>query len=358
MSKNSRFNQWNFLKVFALILVLTLVGSSQLAVGAEKLPKSIVIRCGGGTWFKTFKQVYADPWTKKTGVKIIHFSAQPAEALVKIRANINNPPIDICNLPEALLPDAIRWGILEKMSLETVPNLKYVKPVFHARFDNYVVTNNYIFCVVLYNKKKIKNPPKTWMEMVDRTIKGEFGKRVSFPSLSYGYAYPFFWVIGRELGDSVEKMDGAFEKFKLMKPFIPKFWTSAVEAINLIEAGEVDIIAYWEHRAWKFIDQGREDWDLVIPAPGIFEGATTGKIVNSHPIVFDLINFILDAENNSKWAANMSVHPVNSNSRTSPKMQERYDRTTPGGELIVAPAKEISDVRAKWMDRWNKEIGG
>lgn len=358
MKKQSKFNRRDFLKAAALTLGATMVGLPRVSLGAEKLPDSIVSMTGSGAYAKAWKAVFSDPWTEKTGVKVIAYPGEPAAVIAKIRANPKKPPIHSIMLPEAMVPDAIKWGILDQMSLETVPNLKDVRPVFHERFENYVCTNNYVFCALLYDKKKIKNPPKTWLEMVDRTIKGEFGKRVSFPSLSYGFAYPFFWVVGKELGDSVEKMDGAFEKFRLMKPFIPKFWTTAVEALQLIEANEADIVAYWEHRAWKFVDQGREDFDVVIPAPGTFEGAVMAKAKNAHPIVFDYINSILGADSQSKWSASMGVHPVNSKAKTSPKMQERYDKTIPKGELFIAPAAEIDPVKKKWLDRWNREIGG
>lgn len=358
MNDELRLNWRLFLGTIFLALGLVAAAIPQFSIAAEELPKSIVSMAGGGSWAKAYKKVFCDPWTEKTGVEVILFTGEPGEGIAKIRANLKNPPFNIAFMPEAMVPDAIKWGILDQMTLETVPNLKDVPPVFHDRFDNYGCTNNYIFCVLLYNKNKIQNPPKTWLEFVDRTINGDFGKRVSFPSLSYGYAYPFFWVIGRELGDSIEKMDGAFNKVKLMKPFIPKFWTTAVEAINLIEAGEVDILAYWEHRGWIFIDQGHEDWDIVVPAPGTFEGTVMGKVKNTHPIGFDFFNFILDAKSQSGWAASMGVHPVNSKARTSQKMQERFDRTTPEGELVIAPSAEINKVKQQWLERWNKEIGG
>jgi putative spermidine/putrescine transport system substrate-binding protein len=358
MKKELELDRRRFLKASAFTLGAAMVGIPQFSLGQGKLPDSIVSMAGGGDWGKVYKQVVCDPWTKKSGVQVILFTGEPAEGIAKIRANIENPPMHLIFMPEAMVPDSIKWGILDPMSLKTVPNLKDVKPWFHDRFDNYVCTNNYIFCVLLYNKKKIKNIPKTWVETVDRTIKGEFGRRVSFPSLSYGYAYPFFWAVGKELGDKVEKMDATFEKFKQMKPYVPKFWTTAVEALNLIEAGEVDIVVYWEHRGWKFIDQGHEGWDIAIPTPGVYEGTVMGKVKNAHPVIFDLLNFILDTEIQSKWAEGISTHPVNSKSKTSAIMQARFDRTTPKGELFTAPSAEIAKVKQEWLDRWNKEIGG
>ncbi len=358
MEKEFKVDRRGFLKASAVILGAATVGLPNISLGEEKLPESIVSMAGGGDWAKVYKKVFCDPWTQKTGVKVILFTGEPPEGIAKIRANPENPPMNLVFIPEAMVPDTIKWGIFDQMNTKVVPNLKDVKPWFHDRFDNYVCTNNFIFCVLLYNKKKIKNIPKSWDEMVDRTIKGDFGKRVSFPSLSYGYAYPFFWAVGKDLGDSVDKMDKTFEKFRLMKPFVPKFWTTAVEALNLIEAGEVDIVAYWEHRGWKFIDEGHPDWNIAIPTPGMYEGTVMGKVHNSPPIVFDLLNFILDAKNQGEWAAQMSVHPVNSKAKTSPKMQERFDRTTPEGELFTAPAAEIAKVKQEWLERWNKEIGG
>lgn len=289
---------------------------------------------------------------------MILFAADAPEVIAKIRANPENPPAHLIFLSDFQIPDVIKWGLLDKMSLKTVPNLKDVKPIEYNRFNSYAVTQNYSTIGIMYNKKKIKNPPKTWLEAVDRVIKGEFGKRVSFPSITFQAGGDFLWVIGHELGDSLEKMDRVFEKVRLMKPFIPKFWTSQSECFKLIEAGEVDIIFAYDHRGWKFIDQGHEDWDIQILAPVLKGDTQVAKVKNAHPIIFDLLNFILDAENQSKWSSEMNCHPVNIKSRTNPTLQGRYDRTIPKGEILYTPYAEISKNRSQWMERWNKEIGG
>lgn len=56
-------------QAFVLVLILSLgvamVGLPRLSLGAEKLPKSIVSMAYGGEWGKVYKQVIADPWSKK-----------------------------------------------------------------------------------------------------------------------------------------------------------------------------------------------------------------------------------------------------------------------------------------------------
>ena len=116
-----------------------------------------------------------------------------------------------------------------------------------------------------YNKEKIKDPPKTWIEFFDRAGKGEFGKSVSLPDIPYGWTPAFLWTYAKVLGGDINKMDPAFDMLKKVRPHVVKFWANAGEIERMISSREVDIGVFWDGRIYSMMDaavQEHTDIDL------------------------------------------------------------------------------------------------
>ena len=89
-----------------------------------------------------------------------------------------------------------------RLTTETVPNLAFTPELFRKPWDDYAAMYMYAGAGFFYNKEKIKDPPKTWIEFFDRAGKGEFGKSVSLPDIPYGWTPAFLWTYARSSAET------------------------------------------------------------------------------------------------------------------------------------------------------------
>ena len=78
---------------------------------------------------------------------------------------------------------AAEKGLYAKVTEEKVPNLKDVPKFFKDAVEGHGACFDYGAFIIAYNKKTVKNPPKSTKELVERTLKGEWV--LTMPSISY-----------------------------------------------------------------------------------------------------------------------------------------------------------------------------
>lgn len=325
--------------------------SGAATVAAQTKPEKIVVTAYGGVWAESVKKNYVPCFEQKTGVKVDVLTGESSEWLNKVRANPDKSPIDVITLSELDSLRAARDGLLSKMSVAEVPNLAQVPAAFHEPWENYGVSGTYGPMGVMYNGQKIKDAPKSWKDLVEDIIAGKFGKKIAWPSGTYAWGPSFIWFIAQQYGGD---MDVAFKKIKAMQPYVVKFWTTPVEALNLFATKEVDILIYWDGRAYAFINNGNDWAKFYIPDPGgMVSLVLFSKVKSAPPIAWEYINCVL-AKEGQLGNAEMIRYPGTNVSVQYPE-HLRKD-FTPFERVIVPPYRDIADKIPTWLERWNKEM--
>jgi putative spermidine/putrescine transport system substrate-binding protein len=111
-------------------------------------------------------------------VKVVFSAHGTADAatLAKLQAAAktgNNPGYDI--MESSVTPNAAAAGLLTKVSTANVPNLKNVNPALLGPVDNAAVPYRGSSVILAYDSTKVKNPPKTYDQLVS-WIKANPGK--------------------------------------------------------------------------------------------------------------------------------------------------------------------------------------
>lgn len=329
-----------------LAVAALLLGLSGTAFAQGKL----VVTSSGGIWLESAKQNFAACYKERTGQDVEIQTAASGEIMNRVRANQANPPIHVAVLSETDAIRAAREGLLEKLSAEKAPNLADVPEVFRAQWDGYATIQNFGAMIVMYNKDKIKDPPKDWKTLIDETIQGKYGKRVSFPSLTMPWGPMFTWFM-LQVYDGNEDM--VFRKYKEMLPNIAKYWVSPVEALNMFAAKEVDILVYWDGRAYAFAQENA--WaGAYIPEPGAFQSAAMlVKFKNTPDIGWQYVDCVLSPKAQLGHSQMVKYPIVNS------KVQYPADLKailTPLERVRQPDFKFIIDRTPSWIDRWNREV--
>src|SRR6266568_5826493 len=152
------------------------------AAGAAALPfvtdafaqGRLTVTSYGGTWEKAQREIYAPVFkAKNAGWDVDVQLGGPPQWLSQIEANASAPPIHVSLMPVELALAGGAKGLFEKVSVEKVPNLADVPKPFIDMCEGWGVCVNYGAAVFGYHKERVKNPPKSYKELVERVAKGE-----------------------------------------------------------------------------------------------------------------------------------------------------------------------------------------
>ena len=338
-------------RLLVAALVTSLALPAQVIAQAAK-PDKIVVAAYGGVWAESIKKNFVPCFEQKTGVKVDVITGESADWLARIRANKSNPPIHVLALAEADSLRAAREGLLDKATVEKVPNLADIPEKFHAPWGSHAVAQNIGAFGVMYNKEAIPNPPKTWREFIDAVAEGKFGKRISLPAGTYTWGPEFLWLVSQQYDGN---MDTAFAKMKAASQNgVLKFWSTPVEALNLFGTKEVDALVYWDGRALNFIDKGNTWAGFYLPEPSTIVGlAMLSKPKNAPDVAWEYINCALDPVNQRKHAETI-LYAVPNQKVVYPDSIK--SKIVPAEKILIPPYDKIFDSFGSWIERWNKEI--
>src|SRR3546814_915334 len=197
-------------------------------------------------------------------------------------ASPDDPPIDVLILNAAFTFLALENDLLDKFSSEKVPSLADVPPEMVDMFKGYSSVMDFGILGLTYDKRRIENPPKSFQEFIDRTLKGEWV--AALPGSSYsGTPYYVIWGFADMLGGGIDNVDPAFDVIKKMKDSGNLvFWNSSTDFLNMLQSGEFDIGMYFDGRTFAYMKEGADWVGFVNPEPGSVMGPTTiSKVANA-----------------------------------------------------------------------------
>lgn len=335
-------------KLATSIMLISAAMSLQLTPAKAEDP--LVVIASGGVWLESAKANFVACYKDRTGEEPEVLTLPSGDVLNRLRANPDNPPIHVVMLSEI---DAIRAGeegLLDQMTVEKVPNLADVPEIFRGQWNNYATISNFGAMVVMYNKEAIAEPPADWKTLIDNTIAGKYGDRVSFPAVTMAWGPMFTWFL-TTLYDGDE--DVVFAKYKEMLPNIAKYWDSPVDAMNMFAAGEVDIMVYWDGRAYSFAEEN--EWaGAYIPEPGAFQSAAMlGKVKNAPEKAWTYVDCVLSPEA-QLGHSQMIKYPVVNSKVDYPEDLAKV--LTPLEKVRQPDFRSFIDKIPAWVERWNREV--
>lgn len=321
-----------------------------LPLSAALAQDRIVVTAYGGVWLDSAKQNFATCFKERTGKEAEILVTPSNEIMQKLRASPGNPPVHVAVLSET---DAIRAGqegLLDKITPDKVPNLKDVPEMFHKQWNDFATIQNFGAMIVMVNGDKVPNPPKDWKTLIDDVVAGKYGKRVSFPSMTMPWGPMFFWFL-TTLYDGNE--DVVFQKYKAMMPNIAKFWVSSPEALNMFAAKEIDVLVYFDGRAYAFAEENK--WaKAYIPEPGaLLTAAMLVKPKGAPEIAWQYVDCVLSPKAQLGHAQMIKYPIVNSKVVYPPDLKAKL---TPVEKVRAPDFARIIERTPTWLDRWNKEI--
>lgn len=317
-------------------------------VRAQK-PRELVI--GGAASHKAFLDPGIIPkFEKKYGCKIRFEGTRSLTNLEKMVSNRSRPYLGVVMMDDPVMIQAVREGVLEKLSEKTVPNIaKLKKGAVH--YDGMWVNYQQPYTGIAYNTQRIKTPPTSWADLWNPQHKG----RIVVPSLQNTeglsvYYYAAAMEAKKPVRDAQTDVDAAFKRLAGLKRNLLTVYTQMPQAFNLLEQGEAVMIG----GALSSFALGRKRQgapiDLAAPKEGVMAMPSgIARVLNGPDpeLAYAFINDML-GEHQAEAAELAFAIPTNT---TAP-----LPKGLPKVEVFVPDWAIVAASRGEWVKRWDKEM--
>lgn len=325
-----------------------------LAFVPFSVANEITVAMYGGSFADMTKKCYIEPFEQMYNAKVNVVIGTSVENLAKLRAQKNNPQIDVAYMDWSVALQAKNEGLIEKLD---PANILAMADLYEKAIDKdgYIVAQLFAATGIVYNTEFVKEPPTSWKDLWDPKYKG----KIALSDITGTAGYQTLLMAAKIHGGDITNLDPGFEAIKKLKDSIVTFYTHADQLVSLLERGEV-WIAPWYHDRAAFTQQKGVPVAFVFPAEGsvaILPGLTIVKGTQNKALAEKYINLILEAEGQKCFAENMFEGPVNKKVKLDPELAKKMPYGQEQIERMYVPDYAyVSEHRGAWTERWNKEI--
>lgn len=318
---------------------------------------SVTITSLGGKWEQSIREHFIPLFKQRTGAEVKVVLGGPSQWSAQIESQPNRPPLDAVDNSELLAIALKDKGLVTKLTPENVPNLADTPDLFRKPFDDYGASYQYSTSALFRNRDKIPQEPKTWAEFFERAGKGEFGRSITLPDISYPWAPHIIWHFAVALGGSIDNLDPAFEAIRKIKPHIVKFWSTALEVERMVISKEVDIGYLWDGRITAMIASGNPTLGFNRPGPHSLVTLSPAQVVKggNEKLAFQWVNTLLDPVPQLQYYKLINFTPTNRKVEIPENMKANV---MPLSEGVTPPYAQLGKIASRIVDRWNREIRG
>jgi len=214
---------------------------------------TITVADPGGPYSPGYRKAFYDPFEKATGIKVVNV-AREAEPTAQFKAMVDTKSYtwDVCTLTLSARDILAKMDLLEPIGITSsdAPGLMpdALTPLWMG-IDVYST-------VMAYRTEQFKegSAPTSW---------ADFWNVQKFPGRRSLRKNPIDTLEQALLADGVPldklyplDVDRAYKSLEKIKPHIDVWWTGGAQSSQLIQSGEVDLIALWNARAQAVIDGG------------------------------------------------------------------------------------------------------
>jgi putative spermidine/putrescine transport system substrate-binding protein len=301
---------------------------------AQSKVTKITVADPGGAYQAAFRKAFYDPFEKATGIRVVS-AAREAEPTAQIQAMIQTRSYtwDASILTQSARDILLAQNMLEPLNLPASLLTSYLPD---AHTPQWLGTDVYATVFAYRTDTYKKNPPQSWKDFWD--VKRFPGRRGMSKS-------PIDTLEQALLADGVPAdklypidMDRAFKSLNKIKPHVAVWWAWGAQSAQIIQSGEVDMVAIWNGRAQAVIDGGapvKIGWNqgiYAIEGWGILKGGPRIETVRK------FVEFCADPHRQAVYTESLSYGPPNKaayqyiskkRAEVLPSSPQNFQRMTP-----------------------------
>jgi putative spermidine/putrescine transport system substrate-binding protein len=326
------------------------------AAGAAAQDKSLTVAWYGGNWGDAFNACVAEPFTKKTGTKVVAEIGTSTTTLAKLQQQAGAPTIDVAYMDGGISEIAQEAGVLAPIDLTKLPNAKNLSPkaAYKDGNDVFAISGGYYSLGLTYNTKEVETAPTSWEALWDDAYAGA----VTIPSPSNSAGIPFIFFLNKMLGGTPADMTATFAKLKELDANM--FFDSSGAASNAFQSGEVVIGAHFNVGAWALADAGLPI-AFTVPKEGVW--ATDARLhvikgAKNPEGAAQFLDMAMSPEAGLCLAKRLYLGPAVTNVELTPDVSRKLPWGEKGSvdDLMLLDWNEVNAKRAELTETWNREL--
>lgn len=335
-------------------LVLAFVSTARAEV-------TLKVASYGGSFDRFEKAFVADPFTKRTGIKVELIDASPTTHLAKlVAAKGHTPPYDVVLFDGDVQNQAITAGVFAKPDPKVVKNLAAIYPAVRNK-HGYGPAFMLLSIGIAYNPEKFKAAgipaPTSWADLWNPRLAGH----VSLPSLENVMGRCFLIASTRLVGGPNAPLEDGIKKIASLKA--ESYYVSSTELESKFLSGDVWAAPWINQRAWGLAQRG-SPIRFVIPKEGGFADVGTVDMVANTPHPAEaqaFIDFQLSVQPQLQWATHFLAGPANPAATDKLKNQPDVLAKFPSSpaqldQLVQVDWSNFWPQYPKLLDQWNRML--
>jgi putative spermidine/putrescine transport system substrate-binding protein len=321
---------------------------------ASAQSKSISATTYPGAWESAHRGILLPAFSKASGGSTNLVASLAVDTVSKIIASRARPPFDVIILDEGPYLAALQHDIFEKIPTDKLPNLKDIPQKFIDPRGLGVFVSGQIIGIA-YNTRKIKNPPKTWNDL----LKPEYKGRVGLASMGSTLMSAWMVEMARLNGGSETNMEPAFDFVKRLLPNVGAVAANPGALATLFQQDQIDISVHYNNNVGDLQSKG-VPVALTRPDTGWIHIMSTMHIVKNSRNV-DLaaayINAAISPEVQTKMADSpYLVVPTSSKAAFSKGLRDYAGSMADVEKMNAVDWEKLNPRRAEYIQRFNREV--
>jgi putative spermidine/putrescine transport system substrate-binding protein len=328
-------------------LSVVVVAAIVAAMPARPAAETLVIQTWSGVWENGARAV-GDAFAKKYNVDVKYeLQTNTRLGIAKLRAQKDNPIIDIAFSTNDALEQAASENLLVPIDVKAAPGLAALPPKFvHT---HYLEVMNILFGLV-YRKDLSPFELTKWSDLADPRLKGKLG----VPTAQFAGGR---WLIMSALanGGSENNLEPGMVFLKRVKPNILSFYATDGESVKVVQSGEVAVAGFGILSDFAKLLGPSSQYRFVIPDGPVLTSVVSVGMANPKNAAVSLkfVEFLAQPEAQTAYCGIINCTPVNP--KASPPEAIKDFRPAPE-RIYAADFATINKKLPEWDEWYKKEI--
>lgn len=340
-------------------LTLALPGARP-AVAEESLEDVVVIRTTGGPFEAALRRHFFEPFTKKTGTRIVPVASSYGEMIAKTVAmsTAHHVEWDIIS-PQFYELDRLAPYLVDLGDCSSLPSVAAQGiPGICGRYGVQYLTGG---VVLAWNPAALKGraAPDNWVDFWNISA---FPGRRALPSYGNPWNNTLLFALMAD-GVPADKLfpldlDRAFRKLDEIKPHIDVWWQTGAQSIDMMRSGDIQLSPLWSGTAYAAKRSGVElDWTYNQAAADFGSWAILKDAPHPKAAKAFLDFYMTNPDSHAAFAREMGYATTNKAGLEQLGPSEQHELVS--NPAVLSKLAKIDGAwveahRAETLERWNK----
>ncbi|HXF81540.1 MAG TPA: extracellular solute-binding protein, partial [bacterium] len=312
----------------------------------------------GGTWKEYFERIYARPFEKERGVRVVFSVGDSGQQISRVIAERANQRFDMIHIHQYAAAQLNELGLLVPPDPRVVTHLRDVDEAFRFPFFVGKVLAPFGLAV---NTKRAPKKVTSWKDLWDPAFAG----KVAVPKWEW-VGNTWFYAVNRVWGGTETNIDPGIAKCReLVRANRAVIMNNVEHGIALLTNEETWIQPFYTARTEQARDAGAPV-EFVFPAEGGLNwtfnlGIIKGRSAASTTLAQEFLNSTLEPVRQAQFGILTGYPPTN---RRAQALLPRTSNVLLTPEQMANLGKMRFDIKAmlenrdRHAERWNKEVLG